>query len=214
MASPPVESRLSAVEQTLLELARSQERTQAQQELTQAQIDLIAGETRSFQAETRSFQAELRAMAVRQDRQWGELANRLGTLTEDIILPGIPTVFRALFGETGRVDLAIRVRRSHPVNPGRSEEYDAVVSRRDIVLIAESKSTLRPEHVEEFRDKVARSREFLPETAGKKVVGLLGSFVLDPSLVTAGERQGLIMVGLGTGLLQLLNSPGFVPRAF
>ena len=37
---------------------------------------------------------------------------------------------------------------------------------------------------------------------------------LDSSLVTAGERQGLIMVGLGTGLLQVLNTPGFVPGRF
>ena len=44
--------------------------------------------------------------------------------------------------------------------------------------------------------------------------GVLGTFVLDPSLAAAGERQGLIMVGLGTGLLQVLNSAGFVPRAF
>ena len=207
MASQPVESRLSAVEQALEEVARSQARTQTQ-------IDQLSGETRAFAAETRSFQAEIRAMAARQDRQWGELANRLGTLTEDIILPGIPAVFRTLFGEDGRLELAIRVRRNHLADPGRSEEFDALVSRGDVVLIAESKSTLRPEHLDEFRDKVVRSRDFLAEAAGRKVVGLLGSLVLDPSLVTAGERQGLIMVGLGTGLLQVLNSPGFVPRSF
>jgi hypothetical protein len=218
MATQPFDSRLTAVEQTLAELARKQDRTQAQ-------IDQFAAETRAF-AERITAAAErlddrmertdrrMQEMAARSDRQWGELANKMGTLTEDIVLPGIPTVFRTFFGEEGRVDLAVRVRRHHPADAGRSEEYDAVVSGGDVLLIAESKSTLRPEHIGEFRDKLARSREFLPEAAGKRVVGLLASFYLEPGLVTAGERQGLIMVGLGTGLLQVLNTPGFVPRAF
>ena len=193
MATQPTEARISAVEQILVDLAQSQVRTQAQ-------LDLFA--------------AENRAMGARSDRQWGELANKMGTLTEVIVLPGIPTVFRTFFGEEGTVDLAVRVRRHHPVDPGRSEEYDAVASRGDVLLIAESKSTLRPEHVAEFRDKLGASREFLPEAVGKKVVGLLASFRLDPSLVAAGERQGLIMVGLGSGLLLVLNTQGFVPRAF
>jgi hypothetical protein len=29
-----------------------------------------------------------------------------------------------------------------------------------------------------------------------------------------GERQGLLMLGLSKGLLEVLNTPGFTPRAF
>jgi hypothetical protein len=210
----PVESRLAAVEQVLLELAQSQARTQAQLDQFSADTREFRDEMRAFKDEMREFKDESRAMSARADRRWGELANRMGTLTEDILLPGIPTVFRLFFGDDGRPDMAVRVWRTHPTDPGRAEEYDAIVSRGDVLLVAESKSTLRPEHVSEFRDKLARSRGFLPEAQGRRVFGVLGSFLLDPSLVGAGERHGLIMVGLGTGLLQVLNGTGFAPRAF
>jgi hypothetical protein len=131
MATQPLESRLSAVEQALIELAQSQapteaqfERTQAQFERTQAQFEAQRQRTEAqierteaqFEAQSQrilaqidEYRAESRASGARLDRQWGELANKMGTLTEDIILPGIPTVFRTFFGEEGRVDLAVRV---------------------------------------------------------------------------------------------------------
>ena len=242
MTSQPLEPRVSALEQALLDLARAQAHTQAQldqlsansraldaqQARTQVQLDQLSTETRTFQADTRAFEARITAAvdrieawgarmdarADRIDRQWGELANKMGTLTEDIVLPGIPTVFRTLFGADGTIDLAVRVRRRHRTDPGRDEEFDAVTSAGDVVLVAESKSSLRPEHIPEFLEKLSRSRGFLPEADGKRLVGLLASFRLDPSLVAAGEKQGLVMVGLGSGLLQVLNTRDFVPRAF
>ena len=216
-------------------LSAAQDRTQtnldrlsAAQDRTQANLDQMSAENQSFHANNQVAVDQIRAAVqsieasdrrmderlTRSERQWGELANKLGTLTEDIVLPGIPTVFRSIFGEEGTVELAVRVRRRHRLDPGRMEEFDAVASGGDILLVAESKSRLKPEYIGEFRDKLARSRDFLPEAAGKKVVGLVASFYLDPSLVTAGERQGLIMVGLGTGLLQVLNTQGFVPGQF
>ena len=107
------------IEQALVDLAHSQERLQIQ---LQTQIDQFVAESRQFVAESRQFvaesrqfaadsrqaAAESRATGARLDRQWGELANKMGTLTEDIVLPGIPTVFRTFFGDAGRVDLAVR----------------------------------------------------------------------------------------------------------
>ncbi len=74
-----------------------------------------------------------------------------------------------------------------------------------LVLVNETKSTPRPEDIPAFLALLGEVREFLPETDGREVVG---------SLVAAGERQGLLMFGLGSGLLDVLNSPGFEPRRF
>src|SRR5438552_168532 len=109
VATQPFETRLSALEHVLLELAQSQARTQAQLERTDAQLARTDAQLDLLSAEMREFKAESRAAGTRIDRQWGELANRMGSLTEDIILPGIPTVFRHIFGDEGRVDAAIRV---------------------------------------------------------------------------------------------------------
>jgi hypothetical protein len=37
---------------------------------------------------------------------------------------------------------------------------------------------------------------------------------VDPSVVTFAERRGLIVLGTGEDLMEVLNSPGFVPRTY
>jgi hypothetical protein len=37
---------------------------------------------------------------------------------------------------------------------------------------------------------------------------------VDPSLVGYAEKQGLIVLGFGQDIMDVLNSPGFAPRTF
>ncbi len=165
----------------------------------------------------REAQGEIRAIQLgwaRSQRKWGELANKMGTLVEDIVAPGIPTVFRRVF-RVRRLDFfAQRVRRTHRTDPGRQREFDYVCGAGDVLLVNETKSTIRPDDISAFVALLDEAREYLPEAEGRRLVGGLAGFSVDPSLVAAGERQGLLMFGLGTGLLRILNTPGFQPRAF
>jgi hypothetical protein len=110
-------------------------------------------------------------------------------------------------------DLAIRVRRRHPAEPGRSQEFDAIASAGGMFLVVETRSRLSPPDVTEFLAVLAAARDFLPEARRQRLFGALASFYVDPSLVRAGGRQGLLMLGLSRGLLEVLNSPEFRPRA-
>jgi hypothetical protein len=53
-----------------------------------------------------------------------------------------------------------------------------------------------------------------PEHSGKRVIDALASLYVDASLVRHRERQGLIILGFGEDLMDVLNTPGFVPREF
>jgi len=176
------------------------ETDRAQQEVYRAQRE---ADKRAYEQEKRDAQ-----------RKWGELANKMGTLVEDIVAPGIPTVFRNLFGFDRLTANAQRVRRTHPTDPGREQEFDYVVAAGDLVLITQTKSTLRSEDIPAFLAALREARDYLPEARDKTIVGALAGFSVEPSLVVAAERRGLLMFGLGTGLLQVLNSPGFQPARF
>lgn len=157
--------------------------------------------------------AQMRQAEERLGRQLGELANKMGTLVEDIVVPGIPEVFLRLFGL--EPDLAIRVRRHHPADRGRSREFDAIAQAGDVVLVNETRSLLRPPDIDEFVALLrTEARDYLPEARGRRLVGALASFHVDASLVRAVERQGLLVLGLARGLLEVLNSEGFRPREF
>jgi hypothetical protein len=123
-------------------------------------------------------------------------------------------VFREVFGVDDLEMSAPRLRRRHRRDPGRTREFDYVAVAGPIVMVTETKSRLRPEDIPAFVRALGEVREYLPDADGRDVVGSLASLSVDPSLVVAGERQGLLMFGLGTGLLRVLNSPDFKPRRF
>jgi len=200
MATAPLPHRVSALEQALIDLAHAQTRTEA--------------EMREFKDEMREFKDEMRASSDRADRRWGELANKMGTLVEDIVFPGIATIFRGLFPQGEPLECGLRVTRRHATDHGRTREFDSVATAGDVFLVVETKSRLSPADVEELPRRLAEVRDFFPEARDRRVYGALATFHVDASLVRAGERQGLLMLGLDTGLLRVLNAPDFTPRAF
>jgi hypothetical protein len=170
-----------------------------------------------MEAQTVAFREERREAQRKWDeaqRKWGELANKMGTLVEDIVAPSLPTVFRSVFGLERLDSFGQRINRTHRTDPGRQREFDYVASAADILMVNETKSTVKPDDIPAFVAVLEEARDYLPEADGKAVVGALAAFSVHPSLVVAGERQGLLMFGLGTGLLRVLNTPGFQPRRF
>lgn len=180
--------------------------------LEEAMADLAVAQKEAQQAHKEAEQARKESeLAWR--KQWGELANKMGTLVEDIVAPGLPGIFRSLFGVKKLEMSAQRVERGHRSVLGRSREFDYVAMGGGILLVNETKSTLRPSDLTPFLEALDEIREYFPEAADCEVVGCLASMTIAPSLVTAGERHGLLMLGLATGL-RILNSPGFKPRRY
>jgi len=243
MSTAPSETRISALEEAMGQLARAQARTETSvarlseemaafkqegatlrersaQEMADFRERMEASRQREAAISERSaremaeFREEMRVARQESNRKWGELSNKMGTLVEDIIYPSIPEIFRKAFGQTQEPDCAIRVTRHHRTDPSRRREFDAVASAQDIFLINETRSRLVPSAIPAFIEVLQEAREFFPEAEGKKVVGAMATFHMDSSLVRSGERKGLLMLGLGSGLMEILNASGFEPRAF
>ncbi|MFQ5594733.1 MAG: hypothetical protein ACE5HA_11360, partial [Anaerolineae bacterium] len=172
-------------------------------------------EMRDFKDEMRDFKDETRASRREMNRRWGELANKMGTMAEDLVAPSIPRILRTVVGcPADAIDsIAVRVRRRHP-DTHQLQEFDVVAACGEYVLINETKSSLAPEAVGQFVDLLGRTREFFSEYADKKIIGAIASLYVDPSLVRFGERQGLIVLGFGEDVMEVLNSPEFSPREF
>jgi hypothetical protein len=196
----------------------NRELREGNRELQEGNRELQEGH-RELQEGNHQIQEGIRALereSSAAQRKWGELANKMGTLVEDIVAPGLPTVFLRVFGLDRLDSYGQRVHRRHRSDRGREREFDYVASAGNVFLVNETKSTLRPEDSAAFVTVLGHARDYLfeEEVGGKDIVGALAAFTIDPSLVAAGERQGLLMFGLGTGLLRVLNSPDFQPRRF
>jgi len=171
-----------------------------------------------FKDEMSAFREEERASRKEMNKRWGDLSASLGMLVENIVAPSVPRVLREVFGcpDEEIESLFVRLRRKHPTRRDHNREFDTIAAGCGYVLIVESKTQLNADAVGEFADRLPEAKEYLPEFAerGYRFVGVVAGLYVDPSVVAFAERRGLIVLGTGEDLMEVLNSPGFVPRSY
>ena len=151
-------------------------------------------------------------------RLFMEEAFKMGTLAEDLVAPNIPRILQDVVGcsEDQMEMMAVRVRRHHPVERGRSQEFDVVAVCGKYVLINETKSNLNVESVNDFVTLMTQARGFFPEYADPRFVfiGAIASLYVDESVARYGQKRGVLVLGMGDDLMDVLNEPGFKPAEF
>jgi len=207
------EESAARVDKSLAELSE-------QSKKTQLELQSLAKQT---QAELDSLSQEVKATAKQvkeTTKQMGELSNRLGTLVEDIVSPDMLRILRQVANIPEEVEGIINVRQREFYNGKELNghpsvmEFDAIARCGDYALINETKTTLRPEQVKEFLAKLALARDYFPQLVSKQIIGAVSSLWIDPSLVKYANNQGLLVLALGEGMLQLQNEAGFQPKFF
>jgi len=226
---------IQTVDRTSKEMRRSYERSQRDMQDFRDEMQMLheraeersRREMRDFKLEMRQlheraeerskreiqeFKAEMRQSKRDLDKKWGELSNKLGTMAEDLVAPSIPRILKQLTGCTAEIEYsAVRVRKSKPQN----QEFDVVVKCENWVFINETKSNLRPEHLEKFHRLMQRIRDYFPEYQNNQFIGAIASLYVDESLVECGEKLGLVVLGFGEELMDVLNDPAkFTLRLF
>jgi hypothetical protein len=162
-------------------------------------------------AEMKAEAARDREEATKERRQmnkrWGELANKMGTLVEDIIAPSLRRMARQEFGCGEERFFAERLSRTRSDDPSRRREFDAFYVGEQAVLINETKSTARPEDAQAFVDFLAGNEFalYFPEYREMPVVPVFSSLHIPPELVTYLTRHGVYAVAMGEEAVQVLN---------
>ena len=149
-----------------------------------------------------AFKDENRRERQRMNKQWGDLANRLGTLVEDIVAPNLPRVAAELFSCPVADLFGVRVVRRFG---SETREYDALLVCPEVVLVNETKSRLTDAHVEGVLERLAEIPRVFPEYADRRAVGILASLYPDASVVRRATRRGVLVMGMGDETMQVLN---------
>ncbi len=216
MIETTVEQRVTDLEGLMAQVWRTIDRVDRQIERTQRLVDQTQRQVDQTSREMREFKEEMRESRIEMNKKWGELANKMGTMAEDLVAPSIPRILRKTVGcpDDRVASVAVRVRRLHPTDRSRSREFDVVAVCGEHVLINKTRSRLSAQDVQDFARRLPEARDFFPEYANKKFVGAIASLYVEESVVRYGEKQGLIVLGFGEDVMEVLNSPGFVPKTF
>ena len=214
MATVVLERRVDRLEDMMADLTANVKQLSVETRAFQQEMRAFQQEMREFKDEMSEFKDEMRQESREMNRRWGDISNSLGMLVENMVAPSIPRVLREVLGCPDGGEQFLTVRFRSKLSDGRTREFDAIAGCGEYLLINETKSRLGPSDIDSFIEVLKIARDFLPEYAERKIVGALASLYVDPSLVAAGERRGLLMLGMTDEAMEVLNSSDFRPAVF
>jgi hypothetical protein len=196
---------------TEMELQALKEDTQAFKDEMRAfkdEMGAFKDEMGAFKDEMRVFKDEMRAENREMNHRWGGLANRLGTLVEDLVAPSLPRIVKEVLG----IEVDDLFERYRGRRQGQTYEYDAIALAGNLVVLNYTKATLSSWDVGRFVEDIERFRAIFPEHVDRPIVGVLASLAVEPSVLAYAEKTGLLVLGVGDQVMEVKNRPDFVPR--
>jgi hypothetical protein len=168
------------------------------------EMAVFKDEMATFKEEMTEFKEEMRADRREMNKKWGDLANKMGTVVEDIIYPGLTGILRDYFDVEAEF-LAQRIRVHHPKDPGRLREFDIIAVAGERLFLNETKSYVRQEYLEAFVQNKEEVFEYLPHHAGKTLVPIFSSLNLPEEAVRYLTKHKCYAMMMGDEHLDIVN---------
>ncbi len=166
-------------------------------------------EIKEFKAENqkRMDAFEEKSMAERKKmwKQWGELANKMGTIVEDIVAPGLRGIGREYFqiDEFDCFAPRMRLRRD---NGSRTREFDVVAYSPKYFFLVETKSSGRISHISTFIDFIPEISEWFPsETKERILVPVFASLYLDDAAIAYLTKNNILAMATKDDGMDIYN---------
>ena len=141
------------------------------------------------------------------NKRWGHLANKMGTMVEDLVGPSVRRMAREIFDCGDEVFFAPRLVRTRSDDRSRRREFDGLYVGTRGVVLSETNSAPDSRDVRDFV-RFFKSGEFFlyfPEYRDLPVVPVFSSLNLPGNLVTMLTRNGIHALAMGGETMQLLN---------
>ncbi|HOM10519.1 MAG TPA: hypothetical protein PLV81_10260 [Spirochaetota bacterium] len=143
---------------------------------------------KDFKDDTLSFKEEMKQSFRKMNQQWGELANKMGTIVEDIIYPATRPVLEKYFNcELETIMMNITRKKD-----GIKDEFDVIAVSEDKVFLIEVKSTMRQQYVDDFKNKkIERFRFLFNEYNDKQLIPILATLRYEESMLNYVTNQNI-----------------------
>ena len=200
-----------AREEDRAEVARAREEAARARAEDRAEAARYRAEAARAREEAARNRAEDRAEAARDrkkmNRRWGELANKMGTVVQDIVAPSLRRIARDELGCGDERSFSVTMSRVRSDDPHRRREFDALYVGTQAVLLNETKSTALSEYAKDFVEFL-KSGEFglyFPEYRELPLVAVFSSLRLPDDVITYLTRNGIYAVSMGEETMQVRN---------
>lgn len=163
------------------------------------------GEMKDFKDEMLRFREESRADRIRWYKQWGDIANKLGTIVEDMVSPNIPEIARTYFGCEDLDFFGLRITKKNVRDKSRSREFDIIAVAGSMFIINETKSTPRVEYIQDFAELLKEVSDYFPEAQEKRIIPVFSSLYLPENVISFLTRMKIYAMAIKDDTMDLLN---------
>jgi hypothetical protein len=159
---------------------------------------------REFKNEMREFKNEIRQDRKAMNKQWGELANKMGTLTEDIVVPAVRPAIKRYFNQE-LIDFMVKRKRKIKAS-GLEGEFDVIAVSEDKVFVVEVKSSPDENYLNEFVKKMDRFVTLFPKYADKRLIPVFAGLRFGTNIIElASSRKVYVMAYREWDYMDILN---------
>ena len=142
--------------------------------------------------EMREFKNEVRQDRKAMNKQWGELANKMGTLTEDIVVPAVRPAIKRYFNQE-LIDFMVKRKRKIKAS-GLEGEFDVIAVSEDKVFVVEVKSSPDENYLNEFVKKMDRFVTLFPEYADKQLIPVFAGLRFEPDMTELASSKNVYVL--------------------
>ncbi len=195
--------KLRYLEETMAQVAYAQLKTEMS-------LQTLSKEMREFKNEMGEYKDWSKNQIILMNRQWGDLANKMGTLVEDIVAPNIPRIAKACFGCEDLDYFAVRVLKKSRKGDGRRREFDVIAVCEGIFILNETKSSPETRDVDKLAAFVESGAlfDYFPEYEGYRICPVFASLYMDDSLVAYLTRKKIYALTLKEDTMDIVNLVG------
>jgi hypothetical protein len=154
---------------------------------------------------TQKFQEtdkKIKELAALFTTQWGKL---IETLVEGDLIK--------LLNKRG-IQVERTIERVKGNYQGQNYEYDIIAVNGDEIVIVEVKTTLRPQDVTEFHEKLWKAKTYLHEYKDRVIYGSVAFLSCEGASDRMAEKLGLFVIKATGSSSSIVNKEDFKPKAF
>ena len=174
------------------------------QQKTEIEMQSFKQEMKEFKDEMKEFKDWSQRNIDNLNQQWGNLANKLGTLVEDIFAPSIDRAIQKYFDIVpNMIDVKKLIRKD-----GNSLEIDILAlhdAGKQAYVVEVKSSPDRTEYIERFLEKLEAIPHFLPNLAGYTITGIYAGLNMNKETVTVLTGKQLYAMVFRGDFLEIVN---------
>ena len=187
--------------------AGQQERDKDMREFREAvQADQLTL-NRNIESIQQQIQQDLQEYKVMSNKRWGELANRLGTVVEDIVAPNLPSIAQQYFGCKEIDFFGLRIKRKNQIDEkGPILEFDAILVCSNYLIVNETKTKPDASDVKSFRERqLKKVFNYFPEYQEKEVIPVFSSLSFSESTLRYLTKNKIYAMSSKGDTMDILN---------